>query len=473
MGAFYVKGETKTRAGVYRRYENRGTGITAGVDDGTVAVLLTSNWGPIGKASVIESLEAAKLVYGTSDNVAKTLLKLMELGVKKCIVARVGTGGTKATLSLKDTTSGSPVSVVKLETKYETDRAFKISIREKAGDSTTKIIDVLEGTTAVESFSFAAGDGEIASLISVINESSSILNATKLADGNDTLATITQSEMTGGSNPTTPSNSDYSSAMAIIEPYRFNVLIVDTVSTDVHATVQSFMTRIKEDGALNMAVVGEPTSVALNTRLDHAKAFNSEIMVYVGGSYIDSAGNVVEGVDAAAVVAAKIANTPSSASIVHSAITGAVEVKEKLTNSQHEKAIKSGCIMFSESSDGVVWIESGVNTLVNPGADQDDGWKKIKRVKVRQELIDRIQRTLEPVIGKINCDNDGISNVVKLGKQVIDAMIAESKLSAGDMYEDTANPHSGDSAWFIIEADDIDSLEKIYLTYQFRFSSNS
>ena len=53
-------------------------------------------------------------------------------------------------------------------------------------------------------------------------------------------------------------------------------------------------------------------------------------------------------------------------------------------------------------------------------------------------------------------------------------MVAEGKLLAGAVFcEDPANPHAGDSAWFIIQVDDIDSLEKIYMHYQFRYSQNS
>jgi hypothetical protein len=86
--------------------------------------------------------------------------------------------------------------------------------------------------------------------------------------------------------------------------------------------------------------------------------------------------------------------------------------------------------------------------------------------------MDRIDRTLAPKIGTINCDTDGIAYVIQCATGVIKEMIAEKKLSAGTFYEDPENPHAGDSAWFIIECDDIDSLEKIYLHYQFRYNAN-
>ena len=50
----------------------------------------------------------------------------------------------------------------------------------------------------------------------------------------------------------------------------------------------------------------------------------------------------------------------------------------------------------------------------------------------------------------------------------------EKKLLDGYTVElDEANPPQGDSAWFVIQADDIDSLEKAYFIYGFRYSPNS
>ena len=51
-------------------------------------------------------------------------------------------------------------------------------------------------------------------------------------------------------------------------------------------------------------------------------------------------------------------------------------------------------------------------------------------------------------------------------------MIGEKKLLSGNCMEDPSNPAAGDSAWFIIAVDDIDSIERAYLTFRFRFSAD-
>ena len=120
------------------------------------------------------------------------------------------------------------------------------------------------------------------------------------------------------------------------------------------------------------------------------------------------------------------------------------------------------------SNDGSIWFDSGVNTLAHPSSTQDEGWKKIRRTKTRFELFDRLDRALQPKVGRINCDTDGVGDVIQTATRVLDAMITEHKLSPGASFQ--VERYAGDSAWFTITADDIDSLEKIYLHYQFRFS---
>jgi len=160
----------------------------------------------------------------------------------------------------------------------------------------------------------------------------------------------------------------------------------------------------------------------------------------------------------------------SSTSIVHTEIPDAESCIEQLTNEQYVDAIKSGLLLLSEGQEGQVWFDSGVNTYTVLNENDDEGWKKIKRTAVRYEVFDRINRTLEPLIGRINNDSVGIDNVIQEAKKVLAQMNREGKiLDTYEFYEDTNNPHAADYANFIVSVDDIDSMEKIYLTYQFQY----
>ena len=54
-----------------------------------------------------------------------------------------------------------------------------------------------------------------------------------------------------------------------------------------------------------------------------------------------------------------------------------------------------------------------------------------------------------------------------------DNMIAEGKLTAITVSESAVNVADGDSAWFDIDVVDKDSMEHIYLSYRFQFSTNA
>ena len=132
--------------------------------------------------------------------------------------------------------------------------------------------------------------------------------------------------------------------------------------------------------------------------------------------------------------------------------------------------MQSGCLVFTVSATGAVWIEQGITTLVNLTADQDAGWKKIRRTKTRFELMQRINENTEPIIGNVGNDSNGRQTFIAIANGVINQMVSEGKLISGEVIEDPKNPAKGDSAWFIVTVVDLDSIEKVYITYRFMFS---
>src|SRR5690606_5265663 len=162
-----------------------------------------------------------------------------------------------------------------------------------------------------------------------------------------------------------------------------------------------------------MAVIGEPTSVSLDERLQHARSYNDPAIVYVGNGFV-AAGETVEGARAAARIAGEILRSDYTSSLTHHVIQGATDVVGKLTNAQVERAIQSGMLVFTTSASGLVQVEYGITTFTTPTADMDLGWSKIRRVRTRYELIDRIVLTLDPYVGKLNNSPDGRAMVVSV-----------------------------------------------------------
>ena len=470
MASFFIIGEKKTRPGVYFRYENWGRPPVAGVDDGKCAAVFRSNWGPLGKALVLEQSEDIAKQFGDGGENGTTAVPMEQFkgGARLVYAVRLGSGGTHGVYQIEDDAGN---AVVQLTLKYPGSRSLSVTIRPTLMDAGKTELLILEGTEQLESLTFSNAENSVAALLEAFEkQKSSYFVLTKLADSTEKLKTIDQAEITGGTDPTV-NVAAYSAAFEVLESNRWNVMAIDTADTSIQMMMQLFLNRIYQGGKFCMGVIGEPTTIDFDTRLKHASAYNDYQMVYVGNGFTDIAGNVYEGWLAAARIAGLIAGTPSNESITHLAITGATEVTELLTNNQHERAIKAGALMFSVSAANTVWVEQGINTLVLPGTKEDLGWQKIKRVKVRFELFQRLNDTVEPLVGRINNDPDGRMTVIQVSNAVCQTMVAERKLLAGAHVEqDENNKPEGDSAWFVVYADDIDALEKMYYCFKFRFA---
>ena len=472
MNAFYNAGETKIRPGVYQRHTNVGFDSLVGAQDGFCAIPIQANWGPLGV--VVKNTLASDLTnnygtgtYGTGYTVPAAAA-MFQGGAATVYTYRLGTGGAKAS---KEVTTGLTATA-----KHPGTMPLSIAVQEKLGDSTRKQLLVYADTSLVEKWEFAAdGKAEGANAVEAA-KSSKYIDLTGSATTVPVLA-VASGALSGGTNPTV-TNESYSAAFAALEPYFYNTIALD-VEEDENMTLalllQSYLENAYNLGKLGMAVVGEKTTVDFATRCAHAKAFNDAKVIYLGGGWM--AGNESkDGVMAICYTAGVIASTPANQGITHAVVNGATDLCEALTYGQYEDAINSGMLMVSRSSDGSIWYDSGINTLTKPETGtQDEGWKKIRRAKVRFEMIDRLGRALAPKVGRVSADTDGIADVIQTGQRVLDAMANnEGKLMAGPVFsEDPNNTFNGDSGWFIIQADDIDSLEKIYLQYQFRYSQNS
>ena len=476
MAVFYNAGEKKIRPGVYQRHVNIGNASLVGAQDGICAIPIQAAWGPLGV--VLKNTNAQQLIdhygdgtYGSGYTVPAAAA-MFDGGAATVYTYRLGSGGTAATKTIGE--EGDTLTVTAL---YPGTMPISVAVQAKIGDSAIKQFLVYANGTLVETFNFEANGTEGANLVAAA-AGSEYVKVTM--EGHVTTVPITpvaSGALSGGANPTV-TNSDYSAAYAAFEPYYYNCIAND-VDEDANMTLglllQAYLDNAYTMGKLGIAVVGEKTSVAFATRMQHAKAMNDAKVVYLGGGYM--AGNVSkDGVMAVCYTAGLIASTPSNRGITHSVITGATDLCESLTYSQYEDAILNGMLMLSMSPDGNIWYDSGINTLTAPDdPTQDEGWEKIRRVKVRFEMIDRLDRVLAPKIGRISADSDGVADVIQTAQRVLNSMANnEGKLMPGPtIIEDPDNPMAGDSAWFIIQADDIDSLEKIYLQYQFRYSQNS
>jgi len=248
---------------------------------------------------------------------------------------------------------------------------------------------------------------------------------------------------------------------------------VDTNDTSIQAAVKTYTDRVVSEGKHVLAVIGEATSVALATRLADAKAFNDIPIIYVANGFTEDGVNM-DGYKSAARVAGIIAKSTYRESITHYIVPDVDEIVGPLTNAEIELAINSGAIVFTKNANDDVQIEYGINTLVTLTEDQDAGWKKIRRTKTRYELMDRVAAVWDPLIGKVDNNADGRATLMGAAQGIVEQMIKEGGFLAGaKVILDSENPPEGDQAWFAFNGNDVDSGEKLYLTFGFRFSPDT
>src|SRR5699024_8096100 len=122
------------------------------------------------------------------------------------------------------------------------------------------------------------------------------------------------------------------------------------------------------------------------------------------------------------------------------------EIVGEMKPTEYVDAAKSGMMVFSESVNGLAQIDYGINTLVSIGADEDEGWKKIRRVRTRFELIDRIAFTIDNAMrAGVDNNEDGRQYLITLANGIIGELIADGGLESGEMVIDEDNPPHGDS----------------------------
>ncbi len=466
MAGIFRLGEEKVRPGTYFRITTNDK-LNPEIINGITAVIFRSDFGPLGEVTEISKDENYADIFGTSGT-TDAVREAFTGGALTVLAFRLGTGGSCSEIALVDKEDETCIT---LGTKYPGSRPFTVTIRESITDDALKECVIYSGTKEVEKVTFVAGEGEALSLASAIAGTDGFV--AKVADGKEKaeIANVLQKQLTSGEEPTVTTDS-YQEAFTALEPYVYNTLCVDTEEYSVHLMVQSYINRIFDNGSFVQAVVAENNKTDIKTRQNHAVEYDDEKMNYVLNPKLSIKGSVIDGYQTAARIAGMIGAVPCNQSLTHTVIENATELLEELTPAQMTKAETKGCIVLSRNSRKQIWIDNAINTMINPTEDKDRGWKKIRRVKTRFEFLRRVNTIVDDLVGKVDNDNNGRATVMSQIQGVGDAMIEESKLVACTVSESSGYKADGDSAWFDIDVIDKDSMEHIYLTFLFRFSTN-
>lgn len=476
-GGSWSATEGKVRPGFYMNFVAAALAAIQAGSRGTVAIPVKADWGPVKSFTEIEDLATLLNTYGEDVAVGTTAYRAIFLallgGAKKVLGYRLVDGSAaKMTKTLADTTAVTPVDVLKLDSKYETARAFKVTTRTNLVDSNKSDILLYEGTTLLYTFTYTHGTGGVANAVAAINGDTKNLwvVATSLDAGNGVLANVTASAFGSGNNGISGiANSDYITAQAAFETMKWNEFVLDCEGDSaLQVSFAAWITGLRDDGWGACITFGgdatdDQTPATGNAR---SASFNHEGIrnVITGGTV---GGVAYASFEIAPWFAGKIAGQKLTESITYA--TGSfTDVSPRLTNAQIITSLQSGSLCLVH--DGVkVKVEQGLNTLTSLRQGQNNQWKKIRAIRTMDSINDDLLAAAsDNYIGKVN-NEDGKIALINAFKKYM------ATLAIGGVIEDNylvyLDPdwHGGaeplaaaDSVYPVWEANITDCIEKIF-----------
>ncbi len=409
--------------GMYNRFMWTAEERLAQGTNGVVAMPVKSDWGPVKKVTSITSISELTSEFGSNmDLTAYRLGRLVLLGKpKELLLYRLTDGNEKsASLTLKDTTANTPVDVINLETLYPTDRKFNISIKPDIVDNTVTVITLYEGTEQLYAFKV---QGIIDDIVNKINSNYNNvwIKASKLADGNGTLANIVNQQLTGGNNGVTAiTNQHYIDAMTTFEGYKKDAFTLDGVGdTSLQMAVQAWIDKNKLNGVDVLGYVGASAESLIDDINSQSQTFNDEAITNVGVS------GIYEGVKySPAETACYIAGLATGKGINESICNEETifeDVEPKLSKDEVNACLAAGTLVFVNEDQNVIVVDD-INTLKNYNSEQSKSLGYIRAVKFLYAVDEDTSTKRSDFIGKLTNDDIGQKVVISALKKYFETL---------------------------------------------------
>lgn len=447
-GGNFTPGVPKVRPGTYINFKSNRQPVTfADVEGILVIPFMTAAFGPSQKfieinESNVESIPEILGYHVNDENYANMIL--VREALKACSVIKVyivGTGGTAAS----KTAGGITVTA-----KYPGTRGNDIRFSITANPTSGFDLHIYFADEAIYDYE---GLANIAAVAAIDNPIVSI----EAASDEAVLAATAAVSLTGGVD-VTASNSNFTTFLDALDNTQF-----DAVCFPVSSTSESF-------SSLAAAFVSKINYLRNNL----GKLVRGAMPQYAANSIgVDIVCNAptVDGVtlttaQATAFVAALAATSDATTSNTNREYPGAtgLEGTNLLSHEQIEAAILQGGFVFSLSDDGKVVCEYDINSLVTPSDTQDETYKKNRVIRAIDSVAKEIKSEFAP--GSFSNREADYDIMDGLGAAILNRFEeagAIKNVVDGDFSVDRTKS-SGDSAYFNVAIQPVDSIEKLYFT---------
>jgi hypothetical protein len=468
----WSKTDLPVRPGFYMNFVAAAlAAITPGAR-GIVAIPVKANWGPIETMVQITSETDLDNYYGeaSAPYTAHDSIYLALLGQPQTVLAyrMADASAAKGSVTLKDSAVANALT---LTTKYESTRAFNVTVRNNpVSPATMTDIVLFEGTAQLVVITFAKGAGIAANAVAAIaaNANNTYINATSPAPGNGTLAAVSNVALTGGNDGLAGiTNTDYTAAMSAFEAQTINAFTLDGATDPaLQTSVAAWIARIRRNGKMVTTYMGG-TAVAdqeITAANAQSLGFNVEGVINVGVS------GILDGVTyPSAMVACYIAGLTSGQALSESltyAVTAFQDVTPRLTNDQVIAALNAGTLVLTYDGEHVI-VEQGIDTLTTFSETQGKVWRKIKCIRIMDAIAtDTAKAAQSSYVGKILNNTIGQTALLCAIKQYFETL-APDLLDADFTVQtdaDAMKTAESDQFFWTYTATIVDSMERIFGT---------
>jgi len=467
--------------GLYMNFQAAAASAIQPGNRGTVVVLVKGNWGPVGEFVEIGSETAISTHFSADSENGATAYNSLYLallgGPKKLLAYRLADNTAKAaSVNL----SADDKAVLKLDAKYTGTRGngFTVTVQPSITDSTRKELRLYEGTRLLRTYTSADGTAKSFADLMNTDENNLYVSASVIGDGGIPSDAAGIAFAGGSSGNAGLLNADYIAAQAALESEEFDVVALDFAADS--ALLQSFsawIKRVRSEGKRVTMVIGgsaadDVSSKAAATAAARSLALNFEGIINVGtGVRIGTTD--YSSAQTSAYVAGLIAGQRLNESTTYH-VTPFDDVTRRWTRSEQEQAVKNGVFIFFHDGRQVKALR-GINSLVIPGAGQNNAWKKIRSIRVMDAINSDLQRAAEDsYIGKVNNTEEGRLALIGAMKEYL-TLLAQSSVIEASGFDVILDPaYYGESPVLRPEADQVflqwnvkltDVMEQLFGTF--------
>ena len=193
---------------------------------------------------------------------------------------------------------------------------------------------------------------------------------------------------------------DYESAFAVLQAAEdVQIIVCDSPDLAVQQALRASLEAASAARKERIAVAGMDGASAVELT-ERARALNSERMALVGPDVLDSAGETLSGVFAAAAVAAAIAVTRDPAVPLNgTSLPGLTGVSQDYSDNDIDLLVRGGVTPL-EAVGGVVSPVRGITTRTTTGGADDPAWRELTTIMIVDDVIPTIRQSLRARFSK-------------------------------------------------------------------------